>query len=237
MRIRYPRGCVLTGFAIFVMVSLAMIHHAAAVEEALNLPITPVTIEVSDGVDYRFIVELSGVPTGYDVDDGSYPGWCVDLRSPMARSPATHTVILYSSGDPSGELVDERWDMVNYILNHKQGSADDIQQALWYFVHMDNEDYTPTSAVAWTLIDDAEANGAGFVPGFGEIIAVICYPVVVFPGQEDVQISIIEVTSTVIPEFPSWIVLPLFIGATLVVVAAYRRLHRRAERPPSLGIP
>ncbi len=211
------------------MFSLAVADQAVATEGELSLPLTPVSIEVSDGTGSHFIVELSNVPSGYDVVNGTYLGWCVDVRAEMARSPATHAVMLYSSGNPPGELVNEKWDLVNYILNHKQGSAEDIQQAIWYFVHMDGN-YTPTSAVAWTIIDDALANGDGFVPEFGQVIAVISYPVVMFPGQEDVQISVIEVTNIVIPEFPSIIILPVLMVLTLLVVAVYRKYGVLAER-------
>ena len=56
-------------------------------------------------------------------------------------------------------------------------------------------EYVPSSTVAWTIINDTLQNGSGFVSGPGQVTAVICYPVILFPNQPDVQISIIEVTS------------------------------------------
>jgi hypothetical protein len=179
-----------------LMISLIMVNRAATTGGALDLPLMPVSIEVSDGTESNFITELSNVPLGYDVANGTYPGWCVDVSAEMARSPATHTVILYSSGNPPGELVNENWELLNYILNHKQGTAEDIQQAIWYFIQLDGS-YIPTRVTAWTIINDTLAHGVGFIPKFGQIIAVICYPVILFPGQEDVQVSVIEVTNIV----------------------------------------
>ena len=212
------------GFVILIALSSILVNHVAATSGELNIPSTIVRIEVSDGTESYFITELSEVPVGYDVTNGTYLGWCVDVTAEMARSPATHPVKLYSSLNPPGELASEEWDMVNYILNHKQGSAEDIQQAIWYFIHMDNS-YSPTSTVAWTIVNDTLANGNGFVPGHGQTIAVICYPMVLLPEPTDVQISIIEVTNTVIPEFPSFLILPLFMITTLLAVIVYTKKH------------
>jgi len=214
------------GFVILMALSTILVNHVAATSDDLNLPSTIVRIEVSDGTESYFITKLSEVPVGYDATNGTYLGWCVDTKAEMARSPATHAVKLYSSLNPPGELASEKWDMVNYILNHKQGAAQDIQQAIWYFIHMDSS-YSPTSTVAWTIVNETLANGNGFVPGYGQTIAVICYPMVLLPEPTDVQISIIEVTNTVIPEFPSLLILPLFMITTLLAVIVYRRKHSR----------
>ena len=223
MRINSKRNLAI-GFAVFMAFSSILVSHVAATSGELNLPSTIVRIEVSDGTESYFSTKLSEVPLGYDATNGTYLGWCVDKTAEMARSPATHAVKLYSSGNPPGELASEKWDMVNYILNHKQGAAEDIQQAIWYFVHMDSS-YSPTSTVAWAIVNDTLANGNGFVPGYGQTIAVICYPMVLLPEPTDVQISIIEVTNTVIPEFPSFLILPLFMIATLLAVSIYRRKY------------
>jgi hypothetical protein len=225
MRMNSRRNLVI-GFVILMALSTILVNHVAASGDDLNLPATIVRIEVSDGTESYFITELSEVPVGYDVTNGTYLGWCVDTTADMARSPATHAVKLYSSLNPPGELASEKWDMVNYILNHKQGAAQDIQQAIWYFIHMDSS-YSPTSTVAWTIVNETLANGNGFVPGYGQTIAVICYPMVLLPEPTDVQISIIEVTNTVIPEFPSLLILPLFMITTLLAVIVYRRKHSR----------
>jgi hypothetical protein len=190
------------GFLIIMALSLTLVNNVAAVDTDLNLPSTPVRIEVFNGTESYFETKLMDVPSGYDVTNGTYPGWCIDTRTEMARSPATHSVFLYSSFNPPGELANEEWDKVNYILNHKQGNATDIQQAIWYFINIDGN-YTPTSQTAWNIINDALANGEGYIPAYSQKVAVICYPTVLLPTPSEVQISIIEVNNTVIPEFPS----------------------------------
>jgi hypothetical protein len=212
-----------------MVLSPILVNHIVAASSELNLPSTLVWIEVSDGTESYFNTKLSNVPSGYDVTNGTYLGWCVDVRTEMARSPATHAVILYSTGNPPGELTNEKWDMVNYILNHKQGTAQDIQEAIWYFIHMDGN-YSPTSSVAWAIINDALVNGDGFVPSHEQAIAIICYPVILFPNEPSVQISIIEIANTVISEFSSVLILPLITLTTLLAVIIYKKKEACAMR-------
>jgi hypothetical protein len=213
------------GFAILLAVSLVMVSHVAAADGGLNLPSGLIKIEVSDGTESYFITVLSNVPAGYDVENGTYVGWCVDRTAEMQRSPAIHMVRLYSSAEPPGTLVAQKWDMVNYILNHKQGSAKDIQQAIWYFINLAGN-YTPTSDVGWAIINDAIANGSGFVPRDGQTIAIICFPVTILPQPTGVQISIIEISNPVsVSESPSLMISVIFAVGTLVTFATYKSRH------------
>lgn len=179
-------------FVVLVIFLLVLPNQAVATDGGLSLPSTPIRIEVTNGTESYFLTRLSYIPSGCDVVNGTYLGWCVDVRTEMARSPATHEVRLYSSGSPPAELGNERWDMVNYILNHKEGTSQDVQQAIWYFVHIGGS-YSLTRAVALAIVNDTLLYGNGFAPTEGEAAAVICYPTILFPAQSDVQISIIEV--------------------------------------------
>jgi len=220
-----------TVMAIFMLIALFMqvaIGKVNALDDDLNLPSTIVRIEVFNGTKSYFLTKLLDVPEGYDVTNGTYLGWCIDTRAEMTRSPATHPVKLYSSLNPPGDLANKSWDMVNYILNHKRGNATDIQQAIWYFINLDTA-YTPTSEVAWEIINDALANGEGYVPSYGEKIAVICYPQYVLPSE--VQVSIIEVTNTVIPEFPSSQIILIILSATLLIIMVFNRGIFRRIKP------
>ncbi len=203
------------------LVLVSNVGNVAAAEADLNLPSDPVTIEVFDGTVSYFETHLMNVPPGYDVTNQTYIGWCVDTRASLARSPARHIVFLYSSLNPPGELAGEEWDMVNYILNHKQEkNAMDIQEAIWYFIHMDDS-FNPTRSGAWDLIYDAIENGSGFVPEYGQPVAVICYPTPLFP--QEVQISIIEVQNTVIPEFPSVPIMLMVMLTTLLAAIIWKK--------------
>jgi hypothetical protein len=203
-------------------VSLSFVRYVGAASNDLSLPSSLVTIEVSNGTQSYFSTVLSRVASGYDVSNGTYLGWCVDRRTSMPRSPVTHQVTLYSSSSPPLNLVSQKWDMVNYILNHKEGSADDVQQAIWYFINLVGN-YSPSNIAAKFMVADALENGAGFTPAVGQLTAVICYP-----EATDVQVTIIEVTvPNPIPEFSAFWVLPLFMLATVVALLVLKRGRRR----------
>jgi len=185
------------GLAVLIALSSSFTTRAlnpvVATHTALGLPSAPVMIESFNGTQSYFDVNLSNVPAGYDVTNGTYHDWCVDITAGMTRSPAIHQVRLHSSFNPPGDLATQKWDMVNYILNHKQGSALDIQEAIWYFVNF-GTGYSPTSSVALTIVNDTLANGTGFVPRPGQTISIICFPIVILPGSSNVQVTVIELT-------------------------------------------
>jgi hypothetical protein len=216
-------GC----FAIAVVLASMPINHVSASDGGLNLPRSAIVrIEVFNGTESYFNTLLMDVPSGYDVTNGTYPGWCVDTAVLMSRSPATHDVILYSSLDPpNGTLGDQRWDTVNYILNHKRGGLANIQDAIWYFVDFSNASKVPpdTDTITWEIINDALANGTGYVPAFDQTVAVICVPVLLLPQPTPVQINIIEVMNPVIPEFPTPIISLFMASIVLLAVIVYKR--------------
>ncbi len=184
-----------------LVISLLLVGTVEATDCWLNLPPDPVTMTIYDGTISYFDTILSDVPPGYDVTNGTYLGWCIDIRYDIPRDTEL-SVMLYPSCDPPAGLVGERFDMINYILNHKQGEMMDIQQAIWYFLKYPDgtaeaawrDGYTPTSA-AQAMVDDATANGADFVPGPCEVVAVICYP------AEETQITIIELRKCELKQF------------------------------------
>jgi hypothetical protein len=149
-----------------------------------NLPATQVQLTVVDGTASYFISTLSGVPSGFDVHNGVYPGWCVDRTTNMIRS-VPHNVVLYSSLDPPAALSGIDWLKINYILNHKQGSMDDVQEAIWYFTG--DLGFSEISSTAQSMVNAANANP--FDPSTDIILAVICLP----QEDPDAQNSIIEI--------------------------------------------
>jgi hypothetical protein len=96
------------GILICAAISMILVTPVYAVDGALNLPSTVVRIEVNDGTQSYFDTKLTGVPSGYDVANGTYVGWCVDKRTEISYSPANHEVRLFSSIDPPAELADQR---------------------------------------------------------------------------------------------------------------------------------
>lgn len=180
---------------------VAILIVAAPMGEAtttLNLPppSTPVSVTVTQryAPESHFITALSDVPPGYDVTNSSYFGWCIDASTNMAAND-TFQAILYSSlNPPSGTWSTAQWDVVNYILNHKAEDPNDTQAAIWYFINNTINFTQPLSAAANATIADAQANGTGFIPGPGQVVAAIIFPQSPGSGSETFQDSIIEVS-------------------------------------------
>jgi hypothetical protein len=164
-----------------------------------NLPASPVTLEITNMTPWTFpfVIALSNVPGGYDVSNGAYTGWCVDLTHGIQRG-TEYQMNLYSSLSPPAEVSSVQWDMINYILNHKDaGTGADIQDALWYFIN-GGAYFTSwgiphtTSATTEAIVADALANGAGYTPGIGDTLAIICLPT--GTPEERAQMLVIELT-------------------------------------------
>jgi len=157
-----------------------------AVDPWPNLPSGVVHLTVVDGTTSYFISTLSGVPDGYDVSDGNYAGWCIERTHNMYRN-VEHDVILYSSLDPPDVLKYIDWVAINYILNHKQGTVMDVQNAIWHYT-----DNYPVDGYALAMVNAAEAN-SDYDPTAGGILAVICLrqnPV----NKDGAQNTIIEIS-------------------------------------------
>ncbi|HEC76017.1 MAG TPA: hypothetical protein ENI33_02015, partial [Thermoplasmatales archaeon] len=168
------------------------IEFDAIVVPEPDLPTDTVTMKVYDGNDSYFDTWLFDVPPGYDVTNGSYIGWCVDRSHGIKRNHFYQTT-LYSTYDPyldtkceAAEGID--WDRINYVLNHEQGDDDDVQDAIWYFTG--DKSYWQITPIARIMVNDALANGEGFVPLPGEIMALICYV------NDNIQLTIIEINVT-----------------------------------------
>jgi hypothetical protein len=139
---------------------------------------------VVDGSVSYFVITLSNVPAGYDVSNRDYLGWCLDRGHNMSRSTLLN-VTLYSSLNPPTPLKTKPWNQINYILNNKQGTVNDISQAIWYF--MGWYYFEHLTSTAQTLVNEANAH-SDFVPAFGQIVGVIC-----LPADTNQQLSLIEV--------------------------------------------
>jgi hypothetical protein len=137
------------------------------------------------------------VPVGFDVTDGTYPGWCIeDNGQHEYNGPG---VILLDSTDAANLDCGANgypgypWGSINYLLNHQQGSKKEVQVAMWLLTGYWSGLFS--SAVDMSTVNamvaDAEAN-AGFVPGAGDVVAVIlCGDGASGPGSY--QDTIIEV--------------------------------------------
>ena len=154
--------------ALLMLSSTTLLATVKASAAWPNLPLTTVQLTVVNGTGSYFISTLSGVPVGFAVSNGVYPGWCVDTSTTMTRS-VSHNVTLYSSLSPPAALSGINWIAINYILNHDQGfSMNDVQQAIWVFT----DGYAPYPAIQ-ALVNAANANPT-YDPTTGEVLAIIC---------------------------------------------------------------
>ncbi len=140
-----------------------------------------------------FDIVLSGVPDGYIVYDGLWPGWCTDYTT----SHEDTYVQLWNTYDANIPWPDEdkaNWSYVNYIINHKHPSATrmDIQNAIWHFIDI-TQSYNGADSETLFMINDALANGEDFIPVTGQKLAVFLWPIFEDGQPRDVQSSFIEI--------------------------------------------
>ena len=147
-----------------------------------------VTYPVAGGSAYFPNVSV----TGGTILDGTYSGWCVDTEHVIYQN-TNYTANVYSSYETIEGLVDhpENMDLVNWILNkgyvgktspggYGVYTYGDVQRAIWTLV----DDNPSTAGLgSWDqnrvneILADAQANGEGYEPGCGDIVAVILAPV------------------------------------------------------------
>jgi hypothetical protein len=180
-------------FPIAVLFSLLVVAGVLAAG-TLNLPAYPVTALYGpwpQGTNSTMDVTLSGVGAGFDVTDGVYAGWCIQDHVLGGANQVT----LYSSDDPNmpADALVLPWNKINYVLNHKQGDKFDVQTAIWLLLGEQNPDFGP-KPLADAMVADANANGGSFVPGPGQIIAVLLYSDGMGTDPLTVQEVIIQVT-------------------------------------------
>jgi hypothetical protein len=192
---------IIENLAVIAAITMAFLIVAAPVGAqvaSLNLPSTTVNAIVQNDTTSYFVTTLSSVPSGYDVTNATYPGWCIDYTVVMTRNE-TFPALLYSSLNPPvvGDWSSVQWDMVNYILNsalaRATGNFTETQDCIWNFVN-NSATYTHTLDTNETaILNDAYANGNGFIPSPGQSVAVIVSPQYVEPGSGPFQDSIIAV--------------------------------------------
>jgi len=192
---KFFRASTINLLLIFAVV-FPTISGAMATTSLTNLPPAAVTLKCFNGTSAYFVTQLSNVPSGFGVANGNYSGWCIDRSTLMARAPSTHQVLLYSSiNPPAGSLSNRSWNMVNYVINHKQGNATEIQDVIWSFVNLNGTYTPPTSTAISAMIKDAQTNGKNFIPTGQQTATVIANPISALSTDAPVQISIIEVVA------------------------------------------
>jgi hypothetical protein len=165
------RIAILSFVVLVAMLVGGSLHSVLAAGGVLSLPSTQVASTVSyPGATSYFATTLSNVPAGYDVSNGTYPGWCFEDNYKPNLPAGTLVNLLDSTISPAAYSLP--WDKINFLLNHKAGGVYDVQLAIWMLTGT-LQPASGTSAAAQAMYADANANGTGFVPGPGQIGAVI----------------------------------------------------------------
>lgn len=141
-----------------------------------KIPDSPVEMFIRQGPNSRFELFFLDVRYGYDlVDFEFYKAWCLAKNKPLRRN-AIHKVRLYNCYAPylPAEFNGMGWNRINYVINHKKGSKEDIQQAIWHITA--GEKLTKPSVEATQLIEEANLKGKDYIPAAGELMAIICKP-------------------------------------------------------------
>ncbi|MEO8372746.1 MAG: SdrD B-like domain-containing protein, partial [Candidatus Solibacter sp.] len=115
------------------------------------------------------------IAPGFDLQAQAYNAWCVDLpAAPLFGSFRVTSPI--STLDPALAMYSPNWAKVNYVLNHRTGmDYHDVQRVIWILLGQQANIVPgfPEFGNSAALLADANANGAGFVPGPGQIMGVI----------------------------------------------------------------
>ena len=140
------------------------------------------------GGDSYFNTTISG--------EGTFDGFCVDLDHYITPG-ATYTATPVSSYDPyAALLVDQadNLDLVNYIINQDYigewgASYREIQRAIWNVIDDLSSDIGGSDTLVDEIVEDALANGEGFIPGVDQRVAVLLEPPLNSAGQFAYQVT------------------------------------------------
>ena len=138
--------------------------------------------------DTYFDLELGGIPDGYDISNGIWPGWCI--QSGVTITLGSYDMDVYSSLYPIPDIPVYPWDEVNWLVNNLDWYEGDagysyqaIQAAFWKIANGQigftiGATYLPgqsaeSEALAQQMYTDATNYGDGFIPLPGYWAAVV----------------------------------------------------------------
>lgn len=148
----------------------------STVDASFIYPTLPsnVTIQVNTERDtFPFTTIISDVPAGFGITNGTFTGYCCEMLATLSGYTP------YNATLSSTLELDDSWNKINYMLNHKQGTSRDVQAAIWLLQGYTIEEieitsgFTP-STFAIAMCNDAELNGAEFIHGPSQILAIKC---------------------------------------------------------------
>lgn len=154
-----------------------IVGGAQTVPAAPKIPTFPVQMYVRMGTSSHFELFFLNVKYGYDLSDFQfYNAWCLRKGVPLPGH-TIHTVRLYNSSDPNLPPEYKRMELhqINYVINHKKGSKEDIQEAIWRLAKCCSPG-TKMSPEALRLVREANLKGKDYKPGPGDLVGIVCDP-------------------------------------------------------------
>lgn len=148
-----------------VVMALVSSLFLVTANAACNLPAS-VTLTVGAG-NPPVIITLSGIVGSYDIANGPYTGYCIELGTAVGPPPISATPICTdNAGSP--------WNQINWLLNNYPDSLD-VQLAIWRLqgnsvAFITSQGWTFTAA-AGAMYTAALAHGT-FDPSAGDWVGV-----------------------------------------------------------------
>jgi hypothetical protein len=217
-------------------VSMILLIAALATSALPALASSPPNPMLNNSIKIGGVFGPAGVNTNYYIDimvngGPAKAGWCVDYINTIVVG-RTYVGDIY---DYFGQYYPEytsdlplpiqavNWFAVAYVINHKVGSWEDVQNALWYLT--DGIPYAPGSNTE-TMVNDAITyltnNDGVYVPDDGDIAPMVCY----IRGS---QLIIFEYTVTrpsePLPELPT----VMLFGLGLLGIAGFAIIKRHTR--------
>ncbi|RNI11992.1 SdrD B-like domain-containing protein, partial [Methanohalophilus portucalensis] len=199
---------------IFAIISIATAENTEAEECCpVEIPSAIITVEaktIPGSNGNYFDIQLSDVPAGYDISNGTWTGWCTDSEVFITPETSYDSNVYCSenSSMPPYANDDEQWDKVNYVINrYREGAYDsqlsstskadwkEVQAAIWNLTDTDPEYKGFFTTESQYIINDANVNGTGFCPGDNDIAIVVIDPFET--SEERKQLLFIEVGAMV----------------------------------------
>jgi hypothetical protein len=161
------------GLFVMLLCTLLPISVSATSEPTIRLPTDFLKLAAPHGPVNWFDMSLSDVENGYDIQNGVYPGWCIN--SSITMQNAVFNVKLTSSYDPNLQdgYSNINWHKINYIINNKGNyNKSVIQNTIWFYCGGQNiSNYTGMQA----LIKATDTYGGEFNPQPGQTLAIPIY--------------------------------------------------------------
>lgn len=140
-----------------------------------------ICLDTADGRPAAFLqATLTGVSPGFTVSNQAYAAWAIPYPGTPAAARQCPVQLLPALEPLPPGLPAANWDLVHYLLNHKRGTAEDVQAALWQLLGVTvppgDPGFNPPSEITEELVAEARAVGPGFVPQSGQVAGIVVLP-------------------------------------------------------------